>query len=57
MALEQQRSEVGSIALRDLVMTVSSRRGHRLPNGEICLFVYESGEQRTTVHLPDSSGV
>lgn len=51
MALEQQRSEVGSIALRDLVMTVSSSRGHRLPNGEICLFVYEGGEQRTTVYF------
>lgn len=51
MALKQQRSDVGSIALRDLVMTVSSRRCHRLPNGEICLFVREGGEQRTTVHF------
>lgn len=39
MALEQQRSDVGSIALPDLVMTVSSRRAHRLPHREICLFV------------------
>lgn len=56
MALKQQRSDVGSIALPDLVMTVSSRRGHRLPNRETCLCVREGGELRTTVHLADCQG-
>lgn len=36
---QEQRSEVGSVALPDLVMTVSLSKGHRLPNRNIYFLV------------------
>lgn len=51
MALEQQRSDEGSIALPDLVMTVSSSRGHRLPIQDISRLIGQGGELRTAFHF------